>query len=256
MARTVKAFGVAALVAGAVALPVAARANLVQNGGFEDLTGAPNQFIGYGVSELVGWSYGAAPHPNAAVYTFAGANSFPGAHQTGPGFFPLYGPGTGYNNGFSASPAGGNFLASDGEPLFQGAINQTITGLTPGDTYVLHFVWAGNQFLDSTSQPYHGNLTIDWQVSLGAETLTTPVVTYVAHDFTGWMTQTFAYTATSSSELLSFLAQGGPNGLPPTALLDGVSLTAPEPASWSVMIMGLVGLGALVRRHRRAASAS
>ena len=256
MTRAVKAFGIATLVvAGAVALPAGAHANLVQNGGFESLTGPADQFIGYaGGTQLTGWTYGAAPHPNAAVYTFDGADSFPGA-QRPDGFFPLYGPGTGFNNGFSPSPAGGNFLASDGEASFSGPINQTITGLTPGGLYTLSFVWAGNQFLDSSSLATGGPLTIDWQVSLGSETITTPIEVYTAHGFTGWMTQTFTYMATSPTEVLSFLAQGGPDGEPPTALLDGVSLTVPEPASWLIMILGVTGLGVLARRRRRAAPA-
>ena len=36
--------------------PAVAGVNLVVNGGFESLTGSANQFIGYGVSELIGWS--------------------------------------------------------------------------------------------------------------------------------------------------------------------------------------------------------
>jgi hypothetical protein len=218
--------------------------NLVQNGDFALLTNGPNNFIGYGVSELLDWTYGAAPHPNAAVYTFAGANGA-GAEQDHLGvFYPLYGPGHGYNNGFVPSPVGGNFLASDGEASFQGAISQTITGLTPGHEYQLSFDWAGNEFLDSTTLPVSGPLTIAWQTSLGAQTFTTPVATYDAHDFTGWMTQTFTFTATSTSEVLSFLAEGAPNGVPPVALLDAVSLTAvPEPASLGLVAVGIAGLG-------------
>ena len=45
--------------------------------------------------------------------------------------------------------------------------------------------------------------------------------------FSGWMTESFKFTANSTSELLSFLAVGTPSGnVPPFALLDGVSLTA------------------------------
>jgi hypothetical protein len=98
---------------------------------------------------------------------------------------------------------------------------------------------------------------MDWQVSLGAQTQTTPVANYAAHGFTGWMTQSFTYMATSSSEVLSFLAQGGPNGLPPVGLLDGVSLTAvPEPATWAMLVLGFAGLGfAGYRRAKKNAAA-
>jgi PEP-CTERM motif len=250
-AAAITAF-VAALGAAMGVAGTAAAGNLVQNGGFNSLTGPANNFIGYaGFPQLNDWTYNPAPNPNAAVYTFAGANSFPGAKQGPFASYPLYGPGTGFNNGFVAPPGGGNFLASDGEPSFQGPINQTISGLTPGVRYELAFFWAGNEFQDSSSIGYTGPLTVDWQVSLGGQTFTTPVATYVGHGFTGWLAQTFSYTATSTSETLSFLAQGTPNGLPPVALLDSVSLTVPEPASWSLLILGVAGLGAVIRKRRR-----
>jgi len=67
----------------------------------------------------------------------------------------------------------------------------------------LNFDWAGNEFLDSSTLPVTGSLTSAWQASLGAQTFTTPVATYAAHDFTGWMTQSFDFTATGTSEVLS-----------------------------------------------------
>jgi len=247
----------ATLAISAVVLGGAASAspNLVANGGFELTTNGPNYFTGYGYSELLDWTYGAAPYPNAAVYTASVADTT-GACRPG-GCFPLFGPGDGYANGFVGSPDGGNFLASDGEAEYDGAFTQTISGLTPGGTYQVTFVWAGSQYLDSSSIYDTGSLTSDWQVSLGAQTFTTPVVSYPVHGFTGWMTQSFTYTASSTSEVLSFLAQGTPNGEPPTALLDGVSLNyVPEPGAWALMLVGLAGLGAAARLRRVARSAA
>jgi hypothetical protein len=237
-----------------------ATTNLVTNGGFESTTpaGSTNFFIGYaGFPQLADWTYTPEPSPNDAIYTFAGANSFPGANQGAGLSFPLYGPGTGFPNGFVASPNGGNFLAADAEMPQTAPISQTISGLTVGEHYALSFEYAGNQFLDGTSLPYTGPLTISWQASLGAQSFSTPVATYAAHSFTGWMTQTFTYTATSSSEVLSFLASGTPNGLPPTALLDGISLTVvPEPSTWAMLVLGFGGLGfAAYRPSRKNASA-
>jgi hypothetical protein len=223
-----------------------AAVNLVQNGSFELTTpaGSTNFFIGQaGQPQLADWSYGAWPFPNAAVYTYAGANGA-GANDAALGAsIPLYGPGNGFNNGFVDSPDGGNFLVSDSEAEFSGAITQTISGLTSGHRYVLSFDWAGNQYLDSSTLGYTGPLATSWVVSLGAQTFATPLEFYSGHGFTGWLHQTFIYTATSASEVLSFLAQGGPNGVPPVSLLDGVSLTVPEPASWAMMALGFAGLG-------------
>ncbi|MBN8808643.1 MAG: PEPxxWA-CTERM sorting domain-containing protein [Sphingomonas sp.] len=67
------------------------------------------------------------------------------------------------------------------------------------------------------------------------------------------MTQNFV--AGGTSQTLSFLSNGTPNGLPPVALLDNVSLTAavPEPASWALMIVGFGAMGYSLRRRRETA---
>lgn len=49
---------------------------------------------------------------------------------------------------------------------------------------------------------------------------------------TGWTQEALTFTADASTQVLSFLAVGTPNGLPPFALLSGVSVnavTVPEP---------------------------
>jgi hypothetical protein len=65
------------------------------------------------------------------------------------------------------------------------------------------------------------------------------------------------FTATDTKQTLNFMSLGTPNGLPPMAALDGVSLTAvPEPATWAMMLIGFGGLGAMIRRRNRAAMAA
>ena len=137
-------------------------------------------------------------------------------------------------------------MAADG--AFQnGAISQTINGLTAGNSYTVSFWWAGAQ-----QSGFTGATTEQWQVSLGSQTQSTAIVHNASHGFTGWQSQSFTYTATSGSELLSFLAVGTPNGVPPFVLLDGVTLnaTVPEPGTLTLMFGGLMGGLGVVRSRR------
>ena len=91
-------------------------------------------------------------------------------------------------------------------------------------------------------------------MTLGSQTFTTGTVSVPAKGFSGWMEQTFNYTATSTSETLSFLAIGTPNGQPPFALLGGVDLTVvPEFSNWAVLagLGGICTVVEVVRRRRR-----
>ncbi|UAJ11857.1 PEPxxWA-CTERM sorting domain-containing protein [Polymorphobacter megasporae] len=65
------------------------------------------------------------------------------------------------------------------------------------------------------------------------------------------MHESFTFTATGTTEVLSFLALGTPEGKPPFSLLDGVSGTVPEPATWAMMIGGLGLVGGAMRAGRR-----
>jgi hypothetical protein len=145
----------------------------------------------------------------------------------------------------ASSPYGGNFIGADGA-YEVGAITQTISGLTSGDFYTVGFYWAGAQ-----QTGYTGATTEQWQVSLGSSTQSTAVLNNVSQGFTGWQYQTFTYQATSSSEVLSFLAVGTPNGQPPFALLSDVTLLVqtPEPATVVVVLSGLLVLAGVRRRR-------
>jgi hypothetical protein len=60
------------------------------------------------------------------------------------------------------------------------------------------------------------------------------------------------FTATAASEALTFIAVGTPSGEPPFVLLDGVGFTAvPEPATFALLGIGLVGIGAVGRRLKK-----
>jgi hypothetical protein len=218
-----------------------AKADLVTNGSFESNGG--NGQVGFDTS-ITDWS---VPAPSGS-YTFLFA---PGTADTSGangqyGNVTLWGPGNGVANGLPAtSPDGGYFIGAD-STFQQGAISQTINGLTVGATYQVGFYWAAAQQGGFTSSSFD-----QWQVSLGSDTQSTQTVNIPSQGFSGWMYQTFDYTATSTSEVLSFFASGGPGGVPPFALLDGVSMNvaAPEPEALALMGTVLAGL-AFARRQQ------
>jgi len=208
--------------------------NLVTNGGFETVSS-----YGQIKSNVAGWT--------TTGYNFV----FAANGGDNNSYLNLWGPRDGSANGLGASPMGGNYIGADGN-YGVGALTQTINGLVIGQSYNLSFYWAAAQ-----QAGFRGLNTEQWIVSLGNQTLSTAVYNNADQGFSGWMAQTFTYTATSTSEVLSFLARGTPTGEPPFSLLDGVSLTAnvPEPSSTALFLGGLVLLGCAVRARRRAGKA-
>lgn len=228
--------------------------NLVVNGGFENIGIA-------GYSGQIG-AMPRAPNPIQTVtgWTTSGYNFvfLPGRGTAG-------GAETGYHNQLTfwgsaaqnggaslfdfpaSSPSGGNFIALDGGfAPYTLPIYQTIGGLTVGQQYQLTFNWAAAQ-----QYGYTGDTTEAMAVTFGNETRTTPTYQLASHDFSGWMAATFNFTASASSQSLSFLAQGTPQGLPPFTLLDGVSMVAiPEVSSPLLIVVGMSGL-CLMRGRRR-----
>jgi hypothetical protein len=231
--------------------------NLIINGSFENIGIA-------GYSAQIG-AQPQAPSPLQTVngWTTAGYNFLflPGDGTSG-------GAKTGYNNqltfwgsaaqngGASAfdfpasSPDGGNFIALDGAfSPYTLPIYQTVGGLVIGQKYELLFYWAAAQ-----QKGYTGATTDALQVSFGGETQTTSTYSLANHDFSGWMSATMTFTATAASQSLSFLAKGSPQGLPPFALLDGVSMTAVPEVSTTALLT--LGMSALCFCRRRATSRS
>ena len=214
---------------------VSVQADLVFNGSFESTTNGAGQ-LGFIVDRA-----------GKIVWTDDGG-------ATGvDGSLELWGPNDGSSNGLPASsPDGGNYIAADGAYRV-GAIEQTIDGLTIGDSYTVGFWWAGAQ-----QYGFNGATTEGWQVSFGSEEQSTGMEDNASHGFTGWMYQTFTFTADSTSDVLSFLALGTPTGEPPFSLLDGVSLNAsdpsvPEPETLALMLGGLglvCALGVLRSKNR------
>ena len=225
-----------ALAAAWLAAPLAsARAsgvNLVQNGNF--LTTTITSFSAeMTTTNVSNWS--------TTGYNFL----YQGATATTGGNIKLASYNNTASNGLPAS-VGSQFVGADG--AYQtGAITQTLTGLTVGDKVNVGFYWAGAQ-----QSGYTEATTESWQVSLGSQAFTTTPVNNAAGGFTGWMAQSFSFTATSSSEVLSFLAVGTPNGEPPFSLLDGVTAyDVPEPGTIALMAMGIAAVAGAARLQGR-----
>lgn len=230
---------VVGLAGSAQAIPVVT--NLVTNGGFETTSNGIGQFDNN--THATGWT------SNGYNFLFGGntADSVGSSGQYGG--LSLWGPANGYNNGLGASPDGGNFAAADGA-FGVAPIEQTLTGLVAGKNYVVKFYWAGAQQAGFT-----GANTEQWEVSLGGASQLTSVYHNTTGGFSGWFTESMTFTAPSTTAVLSFLAHGTPDGVPPFSLLDGVSAQAvagvPETASWVMLIAGFGLVGAAARRRRQ-----
>ncbi len=250
-------------------------ANLVQNGSFESNGGVGQVGGSSAVSTLSNWTVGSTTDSAPYPFTFVLDGSADSTGFNSPfGTIRIWGPNTptgissgpGSNpdphsvgpvaNGFTTSPDGGYFFGADAA-YANASISQTINGLNIGDTYTLSFSYAGAQFTDALGPNSEG-----WHVTFGGDSVDTSTLNNASEGFTGWQSFSTTFTASSGSQALTFLATGGPSGLPPFALLDGVSLTdtttppptnpsdTPEPGSMGLAISGLLGALGFARRMK------
>ena len=262
---TSSALAVTAIAATASAAVAETTKDFIVNGGFEQATQPTGQLES--IAKVTGWNAtdaadfskiaGLGYDSKYVFLTNAESASNPGLLTTFGKYERLSGPGNGFDNGFDASPQGGNFIAMDAW-WRRGALTQIIDGLIVGETYKLSFAFAYAQNSGATTATTHSltfGMTSD-PTKLGSYT-TTPTVKNPLGGFVDWTNYTFEFIADNSSSYLYFLANGAPSGQPPFSLLDNVSLTGPhaaavpEPATWAMMIMGFGAIGGIMRRRVR-----
>ena len=229
----------AAFALSALVMPASAGTNLVKNGGFE-ANGGPGATV-YNPTPMVldDWTFS----PNGR---FAGIDTEAHAYTNTTQQVKFWGASPGYQNGngFSGSPDGGYFYAADGNYAFRGNLSQDITGLKVGAKYDLTFYHAYGQ---EACPQCNGATRQAWHVVFGSDQYETDLVDVPSHGFVDWNTATHTFTASATTQTLTFWANGG-SGAPPFALLDSVKLTAqdepPAPPAATPGPLTLLGLGA------------
>jgi hypothetical protein len=185
----------------------------------------------------------------------------------------------------------GNYVEADGNPTFESAFNYTVTGLTVGRTYTLsfyqgastqtgfgynsvvgHITGTTNQWIVSLGTQglgicyncgsydlLYGQTSTYYNIDAGASIATSQLMNVPYAGAVGWQYVSVNLKADASTELLSFLAwgdKGGSVNLSPIAFLSGFDSgpgygSVPEPTTWAMLCVGLLGLGGLIRRGRR-----
>ena len=189
--------GASALALGA-ATPALAAVNLVQNGGFETNGGngqhrtsirrrrtgrCPRRMAATSSCSTPAAAARAVRPPTMAAPSASMAPCRSGDRATAR---PM---------GSRSAPTAARFVAAD--PDFEdGAISQSLTGLTSGQTYAVSFWWAaGQQFGHSAGPP-----TAGWEVGLGSDpTQSTGNASIASHGFSGWTQTTFDFVAQGST---------------------------------------------------------
>lgn len=121
-------------------------------------------------------------------------------------------------------------------------VSQTIYGLTSGASYLVSWAYS--------ARDGGGPQSLD--VSFGGDHLATNTGSVSA-----WSNNAVRITANKTSELLQFQsANVGGNSSFGNEITNVSVAGVPEPATWALMTVGLLGLGAMIRRSRKQAAAA
>ena len=255
--------------------------NLITNGNFTSTTlSGSNYFTGSNI--LTGWTVSTST-TNFVYFQAASPGGLDATISQGGGStFTIYNNATSAGNPSGSNHAAasanvvnvqalttaagitGNVIVADGGSGDQSSFSTTVSGLTIGNSYTLTFEQAAGQqagygCLGLPNYPNSACTTDQWAVTWGtggtAVTKTSALMTNPIGGFQNWNAVSMTFTATTTSELLTFLASGEPSGTyPPVALLANVQLSSgtPEPTSLAFMGLGLLALGVVTRLKKRA----
>jgi PEP-CTERM motif len=146
----------------------------------------------------------------------------------------------------TVSPDGGTWVGLGINGNYIESFGQSLNGLTVGQTYTVSWQ-AANFGINNQANSYLGSNAIG--VMLDGASIGQGSTLSLSSN---WSTQSLTFVATSASQLLSFSlastekAYLGIDGISVTA--GGVAPAVPEPSTWALMAIGLVGMAAMRRR--------